>query len=510
MALRSDKVSLWEELLSDDLLKVAKAVDEHLEKAGSDEHKSFARVAERYYDADHDIRNNRIFYIDDHGGLKEDTFASNVKIPHAFFTELVDQKVQFMLSNGVRFETENEALSKALEEYIDEDFMLFVNEVVEGASVKGREFAYARTDVHDILRFQTSDMLTTDTIVNDDHEEVAVIRHYTRVLNKGKSKTVKVMYVEVYTEKDIRYFIKEDDKKAVPNPAKQLNPQPHVIAITDDGELLSRSYGRIPFYRLANNRKELSDLKPIKALIDDYDRMACFLSNNLEDYDKPIYVVSGFRGDDLSKLRQNIKGRGVVDVGSPNQGGSVELKAYQIPYEARKAKMAISKEGIYKFGMGFDSSQTGDGNITNIVIKSRYSLLDLKCDKMEPRLKSMLKWCLEMIFEDMKRRGKGSYSVADVEITFDRSTLVNESDQANRELVEAQAKHTLISALVAIQPYVDNETFLRQVCDALDIDIDQVLEAVEYDGFESEEGKVGAADEAQSMARRNGEAQAQG
>lgn len=81
MALRSDKVSLWEELLSDDLLKVAKAVDEHLEKAGSDEHKSFARVAERYYDADHDIRNNRIFYIDDHGGLKEDTFASNVKIP---------------------------------------------------------------------------------------------------------------------------------------------------------------------------------------------------------------------------------------------------------------------------------------------------------------------------------------------------------------------------------------------------------------------------------------------
>ncbi len=57
-------------------------------------------------------------------------------------------------------------------------------------------------------------------------------------------------------------------------------------------------------------------MKPIKALIDDYDLMNCFLSNNLQDFAEAMYVVSGFQGDDLSKLRQNVKAKKVVGTGS--------------------------------------------------------------------------------------------------------------------------------------------------------------------------------------------------
>lgn len=87
-------------------------------------------------------------------------------------------------------------------------------------------------------------------------------------------------------------------------------------------------------------------------------------------------------------LYQNIHGKKVVGVGNK---GEVEIRTVDIPYEARKAKLEEDEKNIYRFGMAFNSSQVGDGNITNIVLKSRYALLDLKCNKMEKRVRNFLK-----------------------------------------------------------------------------------------------------------------------
>ena len=65
--------------------------------------KKFARKGQAYYDGDHDIKHYRLFYYNGDGKLVEDTTRSNVKISHPFFTELVDQTVQYILStkNGL-------------------------------------------------------------------------------------------------------------------------------------------------------------------------------------------------------------------------------------------------------------------------------------------------------------------------------------------------------------------------------------------------------------------------
>ncbi len=51
-----------------------------------------------YYEAEHDIKHYKIYYVDADGVLQEDKNRSNIKIAHPFFTELVDQEVQYMLS----------------------------------------------------------------------------------------------------------------------------------------------------------------------------------------------------------------------------------------------------------------------------------------------------------------------------------------------------------------------------------------------------------------------------
>ena len=55
------------------------------------------------YEGDHDIREYRMFYFNADGKLVEDKTRSNVKISHPFFTELVDQEVQYMLSGQDSF-----------------------------------------------------------------------------------------------------------------------------------------------------------------------------------------------------------------------------------------------------------------------------------------------------------------------------------------------------------------------------------------------------------------------
>lgn len=491
-------MKLWEKLISDDLNTVSEGVKEFVNRVVDRPKKQYARIADRYYEIEHDILNKRIFYMDAHGQLVEDTMAANNQIPHGFFTEQIDQKVQYLLSKGITFKTENQKLEERLKDYIDEDFQLFANEIVEGASKRGAEYAYARTDANDRLRFQTSNLLTTDTVLDDNFEEVAVIRRYTDVVWKDDKET-SVTYAEVYTDENVSFFVSEDNKPFVPDESIEINPRPHVVGVTDDGETISRNYGRIPFYRLSNNRNETSDLKPIKALIDDYDMMSSFLSNNLQDYDKPIYVVTGFKGENMKELREKIKMNGAVSLGAPNGEGSLDLKTYNIPYEARKVKMELDKENIYKFGMGFDSSQSGGSNITNIEIKSRYSLLDLKCNKIEPRLRGLLKWCLELILQDIQRLHNETYDINEVEIIIERNTIFNDTDTANRENIQAQTEQVRLQSLLLIAPRIGDIATLEKICEELELDFDEVLQALQEADLGLDVG-VDYDEEAQQMA----------
>ena len=64
--------------------------------------KLLAREGLRYYEGEHDIKGYRIFFINANGVLQEDLTKSNIRICHPFFTELVDQEVQYLLSGEPR------------------------------------------------------------------------------------------------------------------------------------------------------------------------------------------------------------------------------------------------------------------------------------------------------------------------------------------------------------------------------------------------------------------------
>lgn len=469
------------QLLSDNVETIASAISTTINNDAHSTAKQEARKGVDYYEGRHDILKNRIFYIDDDGALREDKFASNIRIPHQFLTEQIDQKTQYLLANGLEYETDDETLKTYLAEYYDEDFELFLQEIVEGGSQKGFEYAYARTNNADKLCFQVADALNVIPVYDETNEVKRFLRHYKKDIIKD-GKTVQIIIAEVWTDKETYYFTSEDGKEFKFDKNREFNPRPHVLAKVKDGTIAKRDYGRLPFYRYSNNKKEFSDLKPIKSLIDDYDLMNAFLSNNLQDFSEAIYVVSGFQGDDLSKLRQNIKAKKTVGVGT---NGSVDVKTVQIPTEGRKLKMDIDKENIYKFGMAFDSTQIGDGNITNIVIKSRYTLLDMKANKTEVRVRTLLKWINEMVINDINRRYNSRYSPDDVSFIFTREAMVNENDVVSNEKIMAETRDIIIKSILQAAPRLDDETVLRLICEQFELDWEEVLKAIESQEYTS-------------------------
>ena len=204
---------------------------------------------------------------------------------------------------------------------------------------------------------------------------------------------------------------------------------------------------------------------------DNYDLMSCGLSNNIQDTAEALYVVKGYEGDNLDALRLNINSKKMIGV---DGDGDVEIKTISIPYQARETKLELDEKSIYRFGMGFNSSQVGDGNITNIVIKSRYAALDLKANKLEIRLKQFLRKLLKIVLQEINEAKGTDYKQSDVYFHFEREVITNASDNAQIALTNAQKQQVQINTLLGLNSYLDSETLMMNICDVLDISYNDI------------------------------------
>jgi len=436
--------------------------------------KKNAKVGQDYYEGKHDILNYQLFYFNADGELTPDTTRSNIKIPHPFFTELVDQCVQYMLSGKEGFmKSDIPELQKYLDEYFNdnEDFTSELSETITGCKSKGFEYMYGYKNEEGILSFQCADsmgVVEVDKKYTDDNIDY-VIYWYVDRIKDGKA----IKKIQVWDSQLVHYYVMIEDGKLQKDESYKINPKPHSTykLSNDPSKTYYENFAQIPFFRLDNNKKQTSDLITIKALIDDYDLMACGLSNNLQDASEYLVVVSGFQGDSLEELMQNVKTKKHVGV---DEGGSLDYKTVDIPYDARKVKLELDEKNIYRFGMGFNSAQLGDGNITNIVIKSRYVLLDLKCDKLEIRLKQFLRKILKFVLKEINTLNKTDYRPSDVKIEFKRETITNALDNATIEKVEAETNQIIINTLLGLAATLDDETIVQKICEVLDINYDKI------------------------------------
>lgn len=430
--------------------------------------KKQARLGQKYYDGEHDILDYRIFYVNKEGRLVEDVTKSNIRIPHPFFHEISEQEVAYILSGGVEFKTDQEELGKQLKLYFGDDFIGDLKEVLIDAVVRGFGYVYWYRDARGQTRFQYADSLgivevkdgTADDTVND-----YIIRYYPVEIKDGKT----AIRIEVW-DKDMTWYYLQSGSTVELDKNVRLNPCPHVLYKSKDGYYYEEC-DRIPFLKLSYNRKECSRLKQIKPIIDDYDLMNCGLSNNLQDITEGIYVIKGFKGQDYDEMLQNVKSRKVVGVG---EKGDIDIKTINIPYEARLVKMQEDEKNIYRTALAFNSSQKGDGNITNIILKSRYTLLDMKAGKLIWSLKKFLGSLLEVVLDEINAACGTAYEKADVEIRIEPVVPTDEKEDAEIRKLEAETDRERVGALLDAADILGEDILLEEFGRILKLDEDMV------------------------------------
>lgn len=453
-----------------------------------DKLKAKAKVGQKYYDGDHDIKDYKVYIPDKDGHYIEDSTRSNIKISHPFFTELVDQATQYMLSgkNGFVF-SDVPQIQEILDLYFNknDDFMSELYDLLTGCQVKGFDYLYCYKDANDRLAFQYADALGVIEVRAKDTQDHCdyVIYHY---IDRFDDDNEPIIKIQVWDKSQVYYYVKEGESgDIVLDDNVELNPRPHIVyANEDDNELFADSLGFIPFFRLDFNKKRISALKPIKQLIDDYDIMNCGLSNNLQDLTEGIFIVKNYQGENIDELIKNVKARKAVGVDSE---GGLEVKTVDIPYQARQVKLGLDEDNIYRFGMGFNSQKMGDGNITNVVIKSRYALLDLKCNKLEIKLKQLLRKLVEIVLDSVNNGNGTAYKATDIYFKFEREMITNALDNAQIEATEAGARQTQINTLLSLAGVLDNDTVIQSICDVLDIDYESIKNKLPLDNQDYED-----------------------
>ena len=439
------------------------------------ERKRFASVGQKYYEAEHDILKCRLFYFNGDGKLVEDKFRSNIRICHPFFTELCDQLSSYVLSfdeNPIRAKETAEGLQEELDAYFGYEFWAEIEELITGAYAKGFDYIYAYKNVENRLTFQQADGMGVVEVRAKDTDDGCeyVIYWYIDRIEKGRKP---IKRIQVWSETETWFYVQDGNDEIILDESEKINPRPHVIyKDKKSGKRMGYPLGYIPFWRLDNNKKRTSGIKPIKALIDDYDLMQCGLSNNLTDFDTPLHVVSGYEGDNLDELQQNLKTKKIVSVA---EGGNVHVQTVDIPYQARQAKAADDEKNIYRFGMGLNTSGLKDtAATTNIAIKAAYSLLDMKANKMEKRLIKLLKDIIKVVLAEINNEKGTDYQMKDISFDFTRSVMTNETENIQNRRTEEEIKQIQVTTILNVAANVGDEQTLKAICEVMDWSYDEL------------------------------------
>ena len=317
-----------EKVLTTDEIKVLIDNDKTSDK------KQFARTGERYYDGDHDINKYRLFYYNADGKLVEDLTRSNVRISHPFFTELVDQCTQYVLSGDRFVVADDQKLQTYMDNYFNnnDSFISELSDCITDSQVKGWAYMYAYKNAKDKMAFAAADALDVIEVREKDADDGCkyTIYHYIERIDKGR-KIIK--RIQVWDEKETWFYTQVDGGDIQLDESK-LNPRPHVLYTQGDKKDATYfdGFGYIPFIRLDNNKKQFSSLKPVKPLIiDGFTRDSWF---SLEKYKQ--------------KIEQNIERTAILASGagvavfygnaSPVPTGDADLKRIQINLTIKEYK----------------------------------------------------------------------------------------------------------------------------------------------------------------------------
>lgn len=431
----------------------------------------------RYYEADHDVWKHNfsssvVSETEDGEYEAKDRMVSfrnpnrsNHHCVHTFHRVLVDQKVSYLLGKepsvsvlGADADTQLQRYEMLLNQMCDERFNEVFFDMVIGASNKGCEVLHIYYDDAGNFRYCITPAEECILIYDTNYEDtlLQVIRYYNITQIKDGKKHIRKK-VEWWTDKDVTYYMQDEEEMYLLDSSLSYNPAPHwwESVLRDGAEVRKEPHhwGRVPFVVLENNRERSNDLMPVKGLIDAYDLLSSDGTNNFLDLVDLYWVIQGYGGEAASAIAKKLKINKAVNISDST--GRVEAKQVELSAEGRLEWMKMLRRDIYHLGMGIDvDAETFGSAPSGVALKFRYAQLDLKVNKMIPKLKRAIKEFLWFVTDDYNRRNGTGYNAELISVVLTKSMITN--DMETVQMINLSKGLVSDDTLLAQHPFVDD------------------------------------------------------
>ncbi len=400
------------------------------------------RKAQDYFACKHDVLEKKRYYIDRQGTKREDDKLSNSKLIHPFFTKLVNQKANYLLSKEFSLqvdETDAQAVQfrDACSDYFDKKFMRKLKVVGKHAIVNGIAWLQVYYDEQGKLSFKRIPSEEVIPFWHDaEHTELdAVIRFYTIIEYKPNAQKEEITKIEYYTLEGVWYYEIRDGKLKV-DENRVTKEQPykgHFQAIEEDEEgnevTVDRLWDRIPFVAFKYNDEEVSLLNFVKTLIDDYDKTTSGTSDLIADVPNAIRVIKGYNGTDKGEFSQNLATFRHIFV---DENGGVEQLTSQADTTCTEAHLGRLKDDIYEAGNGVNVQKENLGSTSGVALKIRYADLDADCMSMASNFSASIEdlcWFIQV--DLLGTLPDVEFDDIEFDVVFNTDGIINESDVIN-------------------------------------------------------------------------------
>ena len=247
-----------------------------------------------------------------------------------------------------------------------------------------------------------------------------VLRVYADINDEGENITV----YEYWNDKEVQAFSMrtgDDYETLSPYTAfTMIDPS----GVTLNVDTIPHQMEKVPFIAFANNARHTTDLKRIKELIDVYDKTYSGFLNDLEDVQEVIYVLTNYGGENLAEFLDGMKKYKAIQMDStgPDDRSGISTLTIDIPIEARKELLDITRKAIFDMGQGVDPQQQGLDGTSGEAMKFLYTLLELKAGMMETEF--------QLGFNELIRAICSAHGSNDVTITqtWTRTSVKNDGD----------------------------------------------------------------------------------
>jgi len=347
------------------------------------------------------------------GTKVKDPTGDGYKICSADFPFLVNQRNQYLLSNGASF-GKPETKSK-----LGSDFDTVLQDAGESAMVDKVSFLFWNYDHMEYFKYIE--------FVPLYDEETGALKAGIRFWQIASDKPFRATLYELdgYTD----YIWESEDSAYGRVLHEKRGYKERVIKNPADGmEIIEfENYPTFPIVPLWANKQKQSELVGMKEKIDCYDLIMSGFANTIEEASYIYWSIEnagGMMQEDLVRFIEQMKTIHAATTGDAD-GAKATANSIEAPYEGREVLLKRLKDDIYRDFGGFDPRSIVSGSTVTAQIKAAQKPLDQMADAFEYCVIKAIKGILAIVGEDDSP-------------TFQRTTMINTTEEVNVVLQAAE------------------------------------------------------------------------